>query len=164
MSIGTDVARIKGNITAALAAIADKGVTVPAGSTSDALAGLIASIESGGGAKASRGTFVPSSDINLSTAVAVEHNSGFIPDIYFLFSTSSNALLFVGGKYKCIFTGDERDAYGAGYSLQKDSSALQSINIANYPASETVFYVRSGYGHKMYAGVEYLWYAIGGLS
>ena len=48
MSIGTDVARIKGNITAALAAIADKGVTVPDGSTSDALAGLIASIEAGG--------------------------------------------------------------------------------------------------------------------
>ena len=49
MSIATDVARIKGNITAALAAIADKGVTVPDGSTSDALAGLIASIEAGGG-------------------------------------------------------------------------------------------------------------------
>lgn len=48
MSIGTDVARIKGNITAALAAIADKGVTVPDGSTSDALASLIASIEAGG--------------------------------------------------------------------------------------------------------------------
>lgn len=49
MSIATDVSRIKGNITAALAAIADKGVTVPDGSTSDALAGLIASIEAGGG-------------------------------------------------------------------------------------------------------------------
>lgn len=49
MSIATDVSRIKGNISAALAAIADKGVTVPAGSTSDALAALIASIEAGGG-------------------------------------------------------------------------------------------------------------------
>lgn len=48
MSIATDVSRIKGNITAALAAIADKGVTVPDGSTSDALAELIASIEAGG--------------------------------------------------------------------------------------------------------------------
>ena len=44
MSIATDVSRIKGNITAALTAIADKGVTVPDGSTSDALAELIASI------------------------------------------------------------------------------------------------------------------------
>ena len=48
MSIATDVSRIKGNITAALAAIADKGVSVPDGSTSDALAELIASIEAGG--------------------------------------------------------------------------------------------------------------------
>lgn len=48
MSIATDVSRIKGNITAALAAIVDKGVTVPDGSNSDALAGLIASIEAGG--------------------------------------------------------------------------------------------------------------------
>lgn len=164
MSVQSEITRISGNVTAALAAIADKGVIVPDGSTSDALAGLIASIEAGGGAKASRGTFVPSSDVNLSTEVAVEHNSGFIPDIYFLFSASSKALLFVGGKYKCIFPGDERDEYGAAYSLQKDNYSLQSVNIANFPASETIFYVRSGYSHKMYAGVEYLWYAIGGLS
>ncbi|MGN1003089.1 MAG: hypothetical protein ACI4PC_10005 [Oscillospiraceae bacterium] len=49
MGIAADVTRIKSNITAALAAIADKGVDVPDGSTSDALAGLIASIEAGGG-------------------------------------------------------------------------------------------------------------------
>ena len=49
MSIATDVSRIKGNITSALAAIAVKGVTVPDGSNSDALASLIASIEAGGG-------------------------------------------------------------------------------------------------------------------
>lgn len=48
MSIQTEIDRISGNVTAALAAIADKGVTVPDGSTSDALAGLIASIEAGG--------------------------------------------------------------------------------------------------------------------
>lgn len=49
MSIATDVSRIKGNITAALAEIADKGVNVPDGSTSDALAELIMSIPTGGG-------------------------------------------------------------------------------------------------------------------
>ena len=67
MSIATDVSRIKGNITAALAAIAEKGVTVPDGSTSDALAGLIASIEAGGGdygpfSKIIAGTFTPAKD------------------------------------------------------------------------------------------------------
>lgn len=49
MSIATDVSRIKGNIASALAAIADKGVTVPDGSTSDALAELIMSIPTGSG-------------------------------------------------------------------------------------------------------------------
>lgn len=70
MSIATDVSRIKGNITAALAAIADKGVNVPDGSTSDALASLIASIEAGGGAgielptgyKVSTGTYTPNTE------------------------------------------------------------------------------------------------------
>lgn len=48
MSVQSEITRISGNITSALAAIADKGVTVPDGSTSDALASLIASIEAGG--------------------------------------------------------------------------------------------------------------------
>ena len=49
MSVQSEITRISGNVTAALAAIANKGVTVPDGSTSDALAELIASIEVGGG-------------------------------------------------------------------------------------------------------------------
>ena len=49
MSIQTQIDRISGNVSAALAAVAEKGVTVPDGSNSDALAELIASIEAGGG-------------------------------------------------------------------------------------------------------------------
>ena len=49
MSIQTQIDRISGNVSAALSAIAGKGVTVPDGSNSDALAELIASIEAGGG-------------------------------------------------------------------------------------------------------------------
>lgn len=49
MSVQTEIDRISGNITAALAAIADKGVTVPDGSTSDTLAELIQAIQAGGG-------------------------------------------------------------------------------------------------------------------
>ena len=48
MSIQTQIDRISGNVSAALSAIVEKGVTVPDGSTSDALASLIASIEAGG--------------------------------------------------------------------------------------------------------------------
>lgn len=49
MSIATEKARIKRNVRAALASIAGKGVTVPEGSNSDALEGLIKAIEAGGG-------------------------------------------------------------------------------------------------------------------
>lgn len=49
MSISSEITRISGNVADAMAAIADKGVTVPAGSTSDDLADLIAQIQQGGG-------------------------------------------------------------------------------------------------------------------
>lgn len=49
MSVQSEITRISGNVAAALAAIAEKGVSVPSGSKSDALASLIASIEAGGG-------------------------------------------------------------------------------------------------------------------
>ena len=48
MSVQSEITRLSDNVTAALAAIADKGVTVPDGSNSDSLAALIESIEAGG--------------------------------------------------------------------------------------------------------------------
>ena len=49
MSIQSEITRISGNVSDALAAIADKGVTVPVSSTSDDLADLIGQITGGGG-------------------------------------------------------------------------------------------------------------------
>lgn len=49
MSISTDITRIQTNITNALSAITEKGVTVPDGANSDHLAELISSIEAGSG-------------------------------------------------------------------------------------------------------------------
>ena len=86
MGIASDWARIKGNINAALAAIADKGVTVPSGSTSDALAELIASIEAGGGlpdgmAAIATGTYTPAKDLHTG---AIEHGLGVTPSFFFM--------------------------------------------------------------------------------
>lgn len=75
MSVQTQIDRISGNVTAALAAIAEKGVTVPDGSGSDALAALIAAIEAGGGGGADldfgfdeieTGTYTPATDSHCS--------------------------------------------------------------------------------------------------
>lgn len=49
MSIQSEITRIAGNVSDSLAAVALKGVTVPSGSTSDDLAGLIAQIPQGSG-------------------------------------------------------------------------------------------------------------------
>ena len=49
MSISSEISRISGNISDSLDAVAAKGVTVPSGSNSDDLPGLIAQITSGGG-------------------------------------------------------------------------------------------------------------------
>ena len=48
MSIQSEITRISGNVADALDAITAKGVTVPAGSSSDDLADLISQISGGG--------------------------------------------------------------------------------------------------------------------
>lgn len=48
-SLGRQIIRIHDNVSAALTAIGNKGVTVPAGSNSDNLATLIGAIQTGGG-------------------------------------------------------------------------------------------------------------------
>lgn len=50
MSIASEINRISQNVADSLTAVANKGVTVPSGSTSDDLPGLIAQITGGGGA------------------------------------------------------------------------------------------------------------------
>lgn len=78
MGIATDLSRVKSNITAALAAIAEKGVTVPDGSNSDALAELIASIEAGGG------DYGPFSEIIAATYTPADDISSFnLPNVYY---------------------------------------------------------------------------------
>lgn len=49
MSISSEIARISQNVSDSLDAVALKGVTVPSGSNSDDLPGLIAQIQQGSG-------------------------------------------------------------------------------------------------------------------
>jgi hypothetical protein len=72
----------KTNITNALTALAEKGVTVPAGANSGNLAGLIAAIEAGGGLVAS-GSFTVNDYIS---EVDVQHNLGVIPNLFLVVS------------------------------------------------------------------------------
>lgn len=78
MSVQSEINRIKGNVTAALAKIAEKGVTVPDGANSDNLEALIEAIEAGGGSvKVATGTFTTTDDITSN--IVITHNLGVKP-------------------------------------------------------------------------------------
>lgn len=172
MSVQTQIDRISGNVSAALTAIADKGVTVPDGSTSDALAELIASIEAGGGglpegiAAMTSGTYIPESSVASCT---IEHGLGERLDFFVLNSTEAIPYLFYNTtliitaavRYDSIKNGYGLLLSGGNYSsefncnsvsLSKsyiDSSSIK-LNATNY-TSKAVF--ASGRKYTWYAGV-----------
>ena len=181
MSIATDVSRIKGNITAALAAIADKGVTVPDGSTSDALASLIASIEAGGGGGGGGaesgewacGTYTPTETITIGTTSYVTIETGLSSIRFFAFlhnqnGSTHNAYEFMmvawnynGGNYHGY-----RLAHGGSNAI---NSLLAGATLNNEYLSNTMYadggtmrFRGPSSSTKVVAGNTYVWFAIGG--
>ena len=154
MSIATDVSRIKGNITAALAAIADKGVTVPDGSTSDALASLIASIEAGGGGYnfdgnprwISSGEFTPADTITVNNLDPIL----FTPSVM-----DGDQRDWNRGRFFLLF-----DATKVNIPSRYSSPAGASINgvvaIINYAYTYSTRYPNQEYTVYFYVGGSYL--------
>lgn len=166
MSIATDVSRIKGNITAALSAIADKGVTVPDGSTSDALASLIASIEAGGGGGGlpepftalKTGTFTLAS-LNYCNAYPINHGLGVKPTIFALYNdvtvTSSGSVAFV---FYINHSNANAEKYG-GFCNSKGSSH-GALGLEYFIVDENTFTLNSStdyYGSNR----QFRWVALG---
>lgn len=151
MSIQAQINRISGNISSALAAIADKGVTVPDGSTSDVLAELIASIEAGGGAsvfaKVATGTITPSRDL---IDLRVDHELGVTPNF---------ALVYLEGSatrsYSVILNMKSEDRavcveYISGYLASKTPPVTERQSIT-FRGSDCNF--RPGGSYRWIAGV-----------
>lgn len=179
MSIATDVSRIKGNITAALAAIADKGVTVPDGSTSDALAALIASIEAGGGSGLEianyyvfGGSFTPAEDVSNKLELATNESLG-LPSNYiyqkrnFLFGAiwSIGGYLDGSNYINAAMTAPKSKINGNGVSNSLTGAVLKGVNTVSrsvimfngsYPSSVNVTCDAS---YMLKAGVKYAWAA-----
>lgn len=142
MSVQTQIDRISGNVAAALAAIADKGVTVPDGSTSDALAELIASIEAGGGAsgfaKVTKGSVRITSVISSST-LTIEHGLGQKPDIAILYNPNG---FTNDGITACIMLSNGAFV-NAGYNRSNSSSGRRGVYFGtNGSMDETSFTVQ----------------------
>lgn len=81
MSISTEITRISGNVSNALTAIGNKGVTIPSGSNSDDLATLIGAIQTGGGTPSatSHTIYFEFSD-ETDTTITAYYDSSFISD------------------------------------------------------------------------------------
>lgn len=161
MSVQTQIDRISGNVSAALAAIAEKGVTVPDGSNSDALHELILSIEAGGSAsgfaKVATGTITPS---NNPTSLTARHELGQAPDVAVVYLTTSS-FPSSGVYFSIIKTGGHYYNFGklsgsfSGYGATNPNSPLTS-NSANFTAklsSSATSYFIKGYTYRWIAGV-----------
>lgn len=173
MSIATDVSRIKGNITAALNAIADKGVNVPAGSTSDELASLIASIEAGGG-----GYEVSFGLINLaenSTTITFEHGLSKAPDyvsiflpIGYSYKSYANSLRTYYKQHDYSSIVERHDAYATksptSYAYHESGMGLGqvafTIDDTTVTASECNFGTSTA--RSWISGNPYMWICISG--
>lgn len=135
MSIATEISRIAGNVSDSLTAISNKGVTVPAGSNSDDLAGLIAQISGGSISisdepNATGTTLVVTGDSSGGGGVITQDENGYLVlsptgggggggatqhSIYFEFSDSTNTTINVyydDALLSAMITAYEPDTYG----------------------------------------------------
>ena len=167
MSIVTEISRLKSAKSAIAAAIAGKGVTVPDGTMLDGMAALIESIEAGvGGFQVALGTFTPAETkaLNSLPPFSIEHNAGFTPDVFIFYKadTSSYAMIAISAKGD-IFWGDGSTNCHC-YVMAKGSSSIGEGELKAYPLTGEVAYIRSDITyHKVTAGQEYRWIAIGGI-
>ena len=193
MSVQTEIDRISGNVSAALTPIAGKGVPVPAGSTSDALAELIASIQAGGGGIIfSTGIFTPAED---ATSCTIQHGLGVVPDIVAYWAQESTrverTMLFginaVSGIIDALgdngarppasaaqFSTSEIGAYFWAPNSIDDSQKLY-LNESPKPglsapycapnnANATTFQIGYGNGYYVRSAISYRWIAISGVK
>lgn len=168
MSIQTDLPRIINAKAAIKAAIEGKGITVPDGTLLDGMAALIEGIEAGGGGgfQVALGTFTPAEtkQLNLLPPLSIEHNAGFTPDVFIFYKTET-------GTYDMIAISAKKDIlWGIGgtsytcYVMCKGSSSIGEGELKAYPLTGEVAYIRSSItSHRVTAGQEYRWIAIGGI-
>ena len=150
-----------------VAAIEGKGVTVPDGTLLDGMASLIESIEAGGGGfQVALGTFIPAETraLNELPPLSIEHNAGFTPDVFIFYNayTGAYGMIAISAKKDILF-GEGGTSYTC-CVMGKGSSSMGNGPLDSYPPTGKVAYIRSSItSHKITAGQEYRWIAIGGI-
>lgn len=168
MSIQTELTRITNAKAAIKTAIEGKGVTVPDGTLLNGMAALIESIEAGGGGgfQVALGTFTPAETKSLNSVppISIEHNAGFTPDVFIFYkaTTSTYGIIAISAK-KDILWGTGGSSYIC-YAMYKGNSSMGEGELKSFPLTGEVAYIRSNVTtHKVAAGEEYRWIAIGGI-
>lgn len=127
MSIQSEITRLESAKSAIAAAIAGKGVTVPAGTMLDGMAALIQSISAG--TKIEIKTIVPSEDVKGNATLTVEHGLGEVPRMVLIFTGDSIVassygvafcLFFMESKFEYINYNSNNSFYSA-YAFRKSS-------------------------------------------
>ena len=166
MSIQTELSRIINAKAAIKAAIEGKGVTVPDGTLLDGMAALIESIEAGGGFQVALGTFTPAETkaLNAIPPLSIKHNAGFTPDVFIFYKTESSTYDMIAISAKGRILWGNSSSYYTCYVMCKGSSLMGEGVLKSYPLTGEVAYIRSNAStHKVTAGQEYRWIAIGGI-
>lgn len=146
MSIQNEITRLSGNVSAALTAISNKGVTVPTGSNSDDLATLIAQIETGGGGPSYQlENIVPLQSITTDTAVSRGYAGAITQYTKTITPNEMYLITFDGTQYVCMgFIGDS-SSYNAGdYRIYTSSTVLRYMITpfcVVYANGQNVFYL-----------------------
>lgn len=181
-NLETKIGRIRNNVTAALAKIAEKGVTVPEGAGSDDLEGLIDAITGGGslpdGVSAiACGSFTPTEDI--STSYTVDHGLGVEPDFVYIYADNRDATLdtdwsgylieFVISRRFVLNNNTTWPVVEIAFFRNSSGTCRGSFGTGKTPPNASTFTISetwTAYMGKLKAGATYQWVAgvIGGLS
>lgn len=159
--------RIATAVTSALSALTAKGVTVPEGANVESLAALIESIEAGGGGggfQVALGTFTPAETkvLNSLPPLSIKHNSGFTPDVFIFYKADTGTYGMIAISATADILWGIGESYYHCYIMCKGSSTMGNGPLTSFPLTGEVAYIRSSANsHKVTAGQEYKWIAIG---
>lgn len=139
MSVQSQINRISGAVSDALAALADKGVTVPDGTKVDGLADLISAIEAGGGSAMTvrTGTITLESDTYSAyiPKEAAMSDDGLIPNLMVVRRTDdyrpNQSSEYEYGSTIVEFTDSDMKYPTTGYKNKKAKSSVFGSSILN---------------------------------